>query len=106
MCMAVSGAIRIDGDGDGHFTAAREYARQLVHQHGADVQKTVDELSRFDVAVAVHTAELLHAGDSERFLSAVLPVARRAPGDVRLAFESFLESWQISQRARLQGKSP
>ena len=50
--------IWIDGDGDGKFTAAREYAAGLVQRSGGDAAKLQAELAGYDAAVALHVSEL------------------------------------------------
>lgn len=50
--------IWIDADGDGEFTAAREYAAQLMHKSGGDPAKLKAALVGYDEAVRLHAADL------------------------------------------------
>lgn len=50
--------IWVDADGDGRFTAARGYARELVAQHENNPKQLLDALQRFDEAVAAQAASL------------------------------------------------
>ena len=57
--------IWIDGDGDGKFTAARDYAKHLMKVHGKDLPKLLKALEPFDQAVAEQAAELLVAAGQD-----------------------------------------
>lgn len=48
----------IDGDGDGQFAPAREYALRIVTQAGRDPARIAAALAGFDEAVAVQAADL------------------------------------------------
>ncbi len=49
----------IDGDGDGRYTSAREYALELTKECGPDMQKLHLSLANHDDAVAVQAASIL-----------------------------------------------
>ncbi len=50
--MGISGAIWIDGDGDGHKTSAREYAMNLRAESKGGPIVLLSKLDRFDAAVS------------------------------------------------------
>lgn len=101
-CMAVTGAVSIDADGDGTITAAKAYAQQLCASMEFDSQRIVAALSAFDRAVALHAADILLARDEQSFVTAVLPKARSGAPEVGQAFEDVLEAARESQRARVR----
>ena len=51
--IGISGAVWVDGDGDGKRSSAFDYARRLLQAAGADAPKLVASLSDYDEAVAV-----------------------------------------------------
>lgn len=53
-----SNPILLDADGDGAFTAARGYAKQIVARHGANPRALQAALADYDEAVAAQVAEL------------------------------------------------
>ena len=56
--MASTNPIWLDADGDGKFTAAREYARRLIARAGGDTATLLTALSGYDEAVSVQAASL------------------------------------------------
>ena len=71
--------IWLDADGDGHFTAARAYARKLIEQHGLSPSRLLPALGRYDEAVAGQAASLCAARgvrlDTEAFSAALASAA-------------------------------
>jgi len=67
--------IWLDADGDGRFTAARVYARQLIEKHGLSPARLLPALDRYDEAVAAQVASLCVAQgariDAEEFSAAL-----------------------------------
>ncbi|MEW6303094.1 MAG: CehA/McbA family metallohydrolase [Verrucomicrobiota bacterium] len=57
--------IWLDGDGDGKFTAPRQYAQQLVKQHGMEPTKLLPALSQYDQAIATQVAALCHVAGKD-----------------------------------------
>jgi hypothetical protein len=51
----------LDADGDGKFTPAREYARQLIERAAGDRAKLAELLKSYDAAVAAQVAVLQRA---------------------------------------------
>ena len=99
-CMAVTGAVWIDADGDGRMTSAKQYAQQLCETAGNNPLKVVQALTGYDRAVAIHAAAALMELDEDSFVPHVLPITRSASDGVRQAFQEYLDLWQQSQRAR------
>ncbi len=57
--------IWLDADGDGKFTAAREYARRLVVHQGTDPARLLPALDGYDEAVAAQAASLCSAAGAK-----------------------------------------
>jgi len=56
--LGATNPIWLDGDGDGKFTAARTYAKEILQRTGADPKKLMLELAKYDEAVAAQAASL------------------------------------------------
>jgi hypothetical protein len=95
-----SGAVWIDGDGDGKKTSAREYAQKLVEANGNDVSKLVQALGSYDEAVAAHAAALLHAKGISLQEPEQLAAAKKAGPQVERGVQAYFEAWRQSQIAR------
>lgn len=54
----VTNPIRVDSDGDGQFTAARGYAKELMRKHGTDTAQLAAALANYDETVAAQCASL------------------------------------------------
>jgi hypothetical protein len=100
--MAVTGPIWIDGDGDGRFTSAFEYAEQLVKKTDGDFPLLVRALLHFDEAVAVQAASLLAAAGRSPLDDAPAAASLTAAPHTRRGFARYAEAWKASQQARLQ----
>ena len=61
LVLGSSNPIWIDGDGDGKFTPARNYAQALVEKYLNSPQELFRALSKYDSAVATQAASLLKA---------------------------------------------
>jgi hypothetical protein len=59
--LGATNPIRVDGDGDGDFTPAREYARRLVRMADGDKDALRTSLVSYDGAVAAQAAALMKA---------------------------------------------
>src|SRR5262249_60186316 len=72
--LGATGAVWIDGDGDGQWTSAREYAVRLWREAKEEVPKFIGLLGKYDEATAVPAASLLRAKGGS-FNSAAVIVA-------------------------------
>jgi hypothetical protein len=97
-----TGAVWLDGDGDGRRSSARDYARRLLQAHGADVPKLVEALGEYDEAVAAQAAGLLQARGVPLQGEAVRDALGKAGPHVGRGFEAFREAWRESEIARSQ----
>ena len=87
--IAATNPIWLDADGDGHFTAARGYARKLVERHEKNPQALLSELGRFDEATAAQAATLSAAAGADINSGSFRRALASAAGSVRRGFESF-----------------
>lgn len=99
--MAITGAIWVDGDGDGERTSAKKYAARLCQAAQNQPHAIIDRLKEYDAAVALHAAAQLRATDEDVFAAAAVEKSFAAANVHRAVFQEYLESWRESQRARV-----
>lgn len=99
-----SGAVWLDGDGDGQRTCAYEYAKRLVQEHGKQLPKLFDALGRFDEAVSVQAAAILHAQGVAVQGPETLAAAKKAGPQVERGFQAYFAAWRQSEVARSEKK--
>jgi hypothetical protein len=99
--LGVSGAIWLDGDGDGRRSSAREYAERAVTSANGDLTKLIAALGSYDVAVAAQAAHSIRLSgislESEETINAV----SGAVEPVKAGFRSYLDAWRENQRAQV-----
>lgn len=98
--MGCSGAVWIDGDGDGKRTSAYHYAQKLVADANGDMKKLVDQLSSYDAAVALQAASVLQAQGIALTDSTLTQALAIAPKTVQTGFRQFGQAWQLSEQKR------
>lgn len=97
-----TGAVWIDGDGDGQRTSAHAYAQRLVQMHGKQVLPLLQALVNYDEAVAVHVAALLHGQGVTVADANIQEAAKKAGPQVARGFQAYVDAWRDSQIARSQ----
>src|SRR5262249_44039251 len=97
-----TGAVWIDGDGDGKKTSAYGYARQLVEGAWPSVPKVIAGLRDYDEAVAAQAAGLLQRRGIAGPEPAPRAAAERAGADVERGFNAYAEASRESEVARGQ----
>lgn len=100
--IGATGALWIDGDGDGVRTCAYQYAQRLFKNHGADASKLATALADYDEAVAAQVASLLQARGIAVADAEVMAAARKAGPHVERGFASYLEARRECEIAREQ----
>jgi hypothetical protein len=98
-----TGAVWLDGDGDGKWSSAWDYAQRLSRTAGADVPKLVASLGDYDEGVATQAAGLLQTRGVSVQDPALREAARQAGPHVRHGFEALAQAWRACQMARGQG---
>lgn len=58
--IGASGAVWVDANGNGKRESANDYAREIISKTSGEIEKIVQELQRYDEAVAVQVAAMLH----------------------------------------------
>jgi hypothetical protein len=97
--LAASGAVRIDADGDGRFSCAREYAERALLKSGGDVQKLITDLTAYDAAVAAQAMSLYQASGGQ-WNDELQTAAAAAPPAVAAGIRDFWQAWRASELAR------
>ncbi|HEV3439544.1 MAG TPA: CehA/McbA family metallohydrolase, partial [Gemmata sp.] len=104
--IGLTGAVWVDGDGDGQYTSAREYARKLIEDLGGDWRKVLPALVGYDEAVAAQAASLLRARGVSPSDKGVRIAARAAGEHVLRGFDGYAEAWRECQIAREDARKP
>jgi hypothetical protein len=99
-----TGAVWLDGDGDGKRTSAREYAQRILHESVGKREKFVGALADYDQAVSAQAADLLRQRGVPPDDRAVREAARKAGAHVERAFEQYRQAWRESRMARERGR--
>lgn len=102
--LGVSGAVWLDGDGDGRRTTAREYAERLHADSAGDPAKLLASLTGYDEAVAAHAALLVDRSGHPPTDPGIATALYSASPAVRAGFRSYLEAWRESEAARAAGQ--
>ncbi len=99
-----SGAVWLDADGDGQITSARDYATKVVAKSGGDFTRLVQELSKYDAAVAAQAAEIYQAQGESLLTPQAQQILKAAAPAVKTGFQNYLAAWRKNQIARSQLK--
>jgi len=94
-----SGAVWIDGDGDGHQTCARDSAQRLVTEF-KDFGQLCTRLSDYDEATAAQTAHVLRVSGVSLQDVKLRTAIRQAATSVQAGFRMYEESWRENEIAR------
>ncbi len=100
--LGASGAVWIDGDGDGRFTSAYEYAQQAVTNSGNDLPLLIRALEPYDEAVAIQAASILRAQGISPRADKLQQALEAASADVQRGFSRYDAAWRASQRAMVE----
>ncbi len=95
-----SGAVWIDGDGDGRKSAAYDYARRLVTNADGDFQQLLTSLADYDRATATQAAHLWQSAGEDLLSDSIQNTLRRAGEETQAGFQTYLEAWRENQMAR------
>ena len=97
-----SGAIRLDGDGDGRWSSPRDYAERLVAAAGGDLAKLIAGLAPYDEATTSQAAHLFQKSGKSLVTDESSEILKTAPEQVQGGFANFLRAWRESERARAE----
>jgi len=87
--LGVTNPIWVDADGDGRFTPAREYARQIVESVGTAPSNLIAALSSFDESVAAQAAGLCQSKGADIRSDEFQKALRHGPAAVRIGFAAY-----------------
>jgi hypothetical protein len=102
--IGLTGAVWLDGDGDGKRSSARDYAKKVLAGAGTDWRKAVKALAGYDEAVAAQAAGLLRAAGISPSDREVRAAAKAAGDAVLRGFDAYAQAWRESQIARQDAK--
>ena len=95
-----SGAIWIDGDGDGKRTSAHDYAVKLLTNFDNDFPSLLNQLAAYDEAVSVQAASLLYEQHRLPGSADMESILRNSKPAVKRGFMLFLDELNKSKPAR------
>lgn len=104
--LAASGAIWLDGDGDGRRSSASDYATRTFAAAGGDMTKLVAGLASFDAATAAQAAHLCKQSGQALESSAVATALGSAVPHVQAGFRAYLKAERESDRAQAEAGNP
>jgi len=100
--LGVTGAVRVDADGDGEWSSPSHYAARLLEEYGENIPGLLSRLKSYDEAVSAQAAHALDVGTpridiTDRTFRRKLEKAGAA---TRRGFERYLEAREASRKAR------
>ncbi len=101
--LGCSGAVWIDGDGDGKKTAARDYARGAYDAAKGDLGRLVVSLNEYDAAVAAQAAAIFHEKNPNSFNTIAQPLDGAAL-QVGAGFAAYIEAERASVAAQIESR--
>jgi hypothetical protein len=100
--LGVSGAIWLDGDGDGRWNSPREYAERLFTEAGGDLTKILAALGNYDAATATQAAHLVRLAGKSLDTDELSRAIDGAAPAVRQGFRAYGDAWRENVRARAE----
>jgi hypothetical protein len=100
--LGISGAVWLDGDGNGRRTSPREYAERVVADAGGDLAKLVHSLAAFDAAVAAQAAHQFVAGGGTLDPASIEQATKAAPPAVAAGFQAWWQAWREQRLAQAE----
>jgi len=91
-----SGAVWIDGDGNGEKTSAYDYANELITQTAGDFRKLLDGLSDYDETVSVQAAAILQQRGILLSNAELTGKLKHASPSVQNGFKAFRYAWRLT----------
>ncbi|MEX2174006.1 MAG: CehA/McbA family metallohydrolase [Pirellulaceae bacterium] len=98
--LGLSGAVWLDGDGDGRRSSARDYAERALTAAGGDLPKLVAALAKYDQATAAQAAHLFQSGGGRLAGEPFDRALKTAPPHVSAGIRDFQKAWRDSELVR------
>lgn len=96
--MGSTGAVWVDVDKNGAPTSAHDYAKEVLENSQGDSRKLMKMLARYDEAVAIQAAAILHMGGTNLTGDEIRKALRRASPQTKAGFETVMLALQHSRR--------
>jgi hypothetical protein len=97
-----SGAVWLDGDGDGRWSSARDYALAAQAKSQGNLAKLVELLAEYDAATAAQAAFLSQSSGRSLVDPGVQKTLNHSAEPVKLGFQNYITAWRESQIAGSQ----
>ncbi|BBE16336.1 PHP domain protein [Aquipluma nitroreducens] len=95
-----TGAIWIDGDGDGQHTSAYMYARKLIEVSKGNISNLIEKLTSYDAAVAIQVAAILQEQGDILSSPEVSKAIKKSTPMTKSGFKKFIAEYKISKTSR------
>jgi len=102
--IGASGAVWLDGDGDGRKTPAYEYAKEAMKDSGGDLKKLLARLADYDEAVAAQAAHFWQSTGKSLLAEEAQGSLKTATPKVARGIRAYLDAWRENQAARASDK--
>ena len=102
--IGASGAVWLDGDGDGRKTPAYEYAQKAVKESDGDLRRLLAKLADYDEAVAAQAAHQWQAAGKSLLAEEAQAALKTATPKVAQGIQAYLDAWRENQAARASDK--
>ncbi|MFK7844099.1 MAG: CehA/McbA family metallohydrolase [Rhodothermales bacterium] len=98
--LGITGAVWIDGDGDGERSSAVDYAKQLISSAGGDLSMLFAQMEFYDEAVAAQVAFLLELSGTTLEDEDVRHHLLQSGPSIQVGFERYVQARNLSLQAR------
>lgn len=98
--LACSGAVWLDGDGDGLKTSARDYAERLWAASDKQLAPLAKRLDGHDAAIAAHAFYLFQSNGGDLESDELNALLQTSGDNVRSGFQQYYAAWRECQLAR------
>jgi hypothetical protein len=90
----------LDGDADGSFSSARDYARSAWAAAEGDLERLVKQLAPYDAATASQAAAIYQAEGGDPLAREFQSAMTSGPDAVRSGFQAYFGAWRDTELAR------
>lgn len=98
--IGASGAVWLDGDGDGRKSSAHDYAQAALKESGEDFTKLLGKLADYDEAAAAQAAHLWQTSGKSLLAEEAQAALKTAAPKVARGIKAYLDAWHENQTAR------
>jgi hypothetical protein len=100
--LSFTGAIRVDADGDGVFSSARDIAERAFKDSAGDFSRLIEALASCDEAVAIQAAALWQSKHGSLLDDSIRSQWMAASRECRAGFARYVRAWRQSEIARVE----